>query len=447
MLWDDTSATKTLGMRLNMAPTTRFATFGTARALAACALFVACVSAQGAPDEAVQFATVWRIRGDITAASASSGVTRPLRDGDAVRVGERVRAGPAGEAVLKTGDAGYVAVRPGAEFIPERFAAEGKPSDNVTLRLISGGLRVITGWIGQINRAGHRVVTSSATIGVRGTDHEPYVISAELAANLSQRAGTYDKVNRGGTTMEVDGKSLDIEPGKVGFVRATKPVKTRALMTLLLPVLLDKVPDFYVPGQFDAELDRLTQEADAESERRLEERRKAPPPSSAAPKAASPAATPVAAPAAAPPTTAAPLSPAACDATDIGRAWLRQLDDAIVRRDAESIVALFAEDVAVKANIRGGDGALKTVELSRDELAQSTVDAVSRLKNYKQRRPAIEGRPAGDASACARIAVRSVSIEQGKQAGKPYRFESLEEYVLERRDGKWLAIKAETTQR
>jgi hypothetical protein len=39
-----------------------------------------------------------------------------------------------------------------------------------------------------------------------------------------------------------------------------------------------------------------------------------------------------------------------------------------------------------------------------------------------------------------------VVIEQGRQSGKPYRFESLEEYLLELRAGKWLAIKAETTQ-
>ena len=29
---------------------------------------------------------------------------------------------------------------------------------------------------------------------------------------------------------------------------------------------------------------------------------------------------------------------------------------------------------------------------------------------------------------------------------KPYRFEALEEYVIELRAGKWLAVKAETTQ-
>jgi hypothetical protein len=38
-------------------------------------------------------------------------------------------------------------------------------------------------------------------------------------------------------------------------------------------------------------------------------------------------------------------------------------------------------------------------------------------------------------------------IEQGKQNGKPYRFESTEVYVLERQDEKWLAVSATTTQK
>ena len=396
------------------------------------------------PAGGTQFATVWRVRGELSAGAV--GAERPLREGDAVLVGERVRAGASGEAVLRTADAGYVAVRPGAEFVPERFAAEGRPTDNLTLRLVTGGLRVITGWIGRVNRSGHRVVTPTATIGIRGTDHEPYVISEELAGKLAQREGTYDKVNRGGTTLDVDGKTLDIDPGKVGFVRAAKPYKTRALMTLLLPVLLDKVPDFYVPGQFDAELDRLTQDVDAEAQRQLEERRKAPPAPAVTP--APPPALSAVAPTAPTATTApAAATPAACNATQIARNWLGRLDRAISRRDAKAVLALFAADVAVKANVRGGDGALKTLEMGRDELAQSIVDAVSRLKDYKQRRPVIEGRPAEGATACERIAVKSVSIEQGSQDGKPYRFESLEEYVLERRNGRWLAIRAETTQR
>jgi hypothetical protein len=403
--------------------------------------------AQDAPAAAGgRFATVWRIKGEITAIDAApGGAARTLREGDTVRVGERLRAGATGEAVLKTADAGYVAVRPGAEFVPERFAAEGKPGDNLTLRLITGGLRVISGWIGSLNRAGHRIVTPTATIGIRGTDHEPYVIPADLAKSLSQREGTYDKVNRGGTTLAAGGNTLDIDAGKVGFVRATKPYKTRALMTLLLPVLLDKVPDFYVPGAFDAELDGLAEDAEAESRRLLEERQRSAPAGQAeavaAPAGAAPAAGAPSAETASPPSPADP----ACEAP--ARAWLAKLDEAIVRRDARAVIDLFAPEATVTAHVRGGDGAPQTLTFDREELAKSSVDAVLGLEDFRQRRPVVEGRPAEGAGGCERIAVRSVAIEQGVREGRSYRFESLEEYVIERRAGRWVAVRAETTQR
>ena len=38
-------------------------------------------------------------------------------------------------------------------------------------------------------------------------------------------------------------------------------------------------------------------------------------------------------------------------------------------------------------------------------------------------------------------------IEVGRQADKPYRFESEESYQLEQTDGKWLATEAQTCQR
>ena len=102
------------------------------------ALLVACASIMPAyaadapaenPDTGKPFANVWRLRGDVFATS-KLGVPRKLREGGTVFVGEQVRAAPNSEAVLKAGDDGIVAVRPGAEFVPERFAAAAstKPS-------------------------------------------------------------------------------------------------------------------------------------------------------------------------------------------------------------------------------------------------------------------------------------------------------------------------------
>ena len=365
------------------------------------------------------YATVWKIRGDVFAASGNA-TPRPLREGSTVYVGEHVRTTANAEAVLKTADAGIVAVRPGAEFVAESFAAEGKPTDRQILRLITGSLRLISGWIGQLNRDEHKVITPQATIGIRGTDHEPYVLPAELASATGNREGTYDKVNRGGTTIDSAGNTLDIEPGKVGFVRAVKPVRTRAMLTLLLPVLLDKVPNFYVPGQFDEELDRYSKTADSLALAQLRQQEK---------KAG---------------------KPAECSPATIGEAWVGRLDRAIAKKDVKTILDLFATDAVARATVRVGDaGGTTTLEFDRAELAESTLAAIAGLSDYKQRRISVDGSLAeGEtAASCRRVVVKSVVIEQGLQSGKPYRFESLEEYQLEQRDGQWLAVKAETTQR
>lgn len=405
----------------------------------------------------IRFATVSRISGEVTATAGEGGQPRTLRQNDAVFVGERIQSNGTAEALLKTDDAGLIAIRPRAEFVAEQFAADGTAADHFTLRLIKGGLRMITGWIGRTNRAQYRVTTLTATIGVRGTDHEPYVIADDLGDKLLQPEGTYDKVNRGGTTMDVNGKTLDIDPGKVGFARsarAPKPdIRTRGLMTVALPVLLDKIPEFYVPGQFDEELDRLSQTADANALRELNARRKGVKPAPDTPAAPAPKVKPAAKPA----PVGAAVSPApgpaaaadgSCVPDAIARTWLAEFDAAIARRDAPAIVQKFAPEVVVRVTARGANGAPTTIEMGRDELARSTLDAVSGLTNYQQRRPSITGQLAeGGGGACDRISVRSVVIEQGRQNGKPYRFESVEEFVLVQRAGQWLAIRADATQR
>jgi len=392
------------------------------------------------PDTGKLFAHVWRLRGEVSA-SGTEGLARPLHEGSPVYVGELIRATSTGEAVLKTADAGIVAVRPGSEFIAERFAAEGKTTDRQIVRLITGSLRIISGWIARLNHPEHRIITPSATIGIRGTDHEPYVLAANMANNVN-RPGTYDKVNRGATSLEANGGSVLIDQGRVGFARDpnSTPPATRALMTLLLPTLLARVPDFYVPGAFDAELDRYSATADTQSRQQLENLQSGVP--DAAPE---PAATPPQ-----PATTQAPaIVPAGCVPEAIAADWLNRLDTAIPGRDIKTVLGLFAADATARASVRNADNKLTVIELNRDEIVQSTLSAMIGLKDYRQRRIAvearlIEGENAGD---CRRIETRSVVIEQGLMNDKPYRFEASETYWLELLDGEWQATRAETVQR
>lgn len=409
------------------------------------ALFSApAVAADATPknlDEGKPFANALRLRGEVFVTS-DVGMPRKLQEGGMVYVGETIRTMPGSEVVLKTGDAGLVAVRPGAEFIPERFAAEGKASDHQILRLITGSLRVISGWIGKLNRNEHRIVTPSATIGIRGTDHEPYVLPAEMA-NTTYRQGTYDKVNRGATSLDANGGSVAIDSGKVGFAPAA--VRTRSLMTLLLPVLLSSVPEFYVPGSFDEELDRYSETVDMVSQKQLEARsgkvkpapiqKSAPPPEAAVVPDVPSHELPQ------PPSVGCPLLP-------IGEAWLLHLDRAIAQRDIKTILGLFAPEIVTKATVRSGDG-IATLEFGREEMVQSTLSSIAGLKDYQQRRVSLEVSLAEGESeeSCKRLTVKSIAIEQGSMNGKAYRFEALEEYLLEQRHSEWLAIKARTTQR
>ena len=358
-----------------------------------------------------EFAVVWKVQGDVTAALPEGAAPRKLGVGDAVFVKEQVRAGAGAEAVLRTADAGLIAVRPGAAFVAESFVADGQKADRATFRILTGGLRIITGWIGQLNKREYRVVTATATIGIRGTDHETYVIDDNLAEALNAPVGTYDKVNRGATTIELRGNKLDVTPGRVGFARGGKVVTNRALMTLVLPVLLKTVPGFYVPGQFDTELDALSATA-AQANRRALQKRQMP----------------------------------QCDAANLARQWLEQLDSAIARQDAPSVMQLFSADVIVKAAVRSAGANRVNLDLSRNEFAQSAMLALQSLTHYKQRRADTFAQPVVSGN-CAQIKVTSLSIEQGQQNAKPFRFEAFEEFILEQQQGQWVAVGASTVQR
>ena len=394
------------------------------------------------------FAVVVRIRGDVAVLDAAGRLSQRLGEGSSIQVGQVVQAQGNGEALLKTGDSSLIAVRPGAEFVAERFAARGTPDDNMALRLFRGGMRIITGWIGKTNHSAYVVSTSTATVGIRGTDHEPFVITDDLSARLGQPAGTYDKVNRGGTSLQGRGGDLNLAPGQVGYASAPR---SRALLTLALPILLEKVPEFFVPGAFDAELDTLSALADDTAQRALDVLRNSTT-SGPAPVIAEPTRAQTPTPVAVSSVTAelektAPAAravPDRCGAQAIAQRWITSLDDAIAQRDESAILRMFDARVKVRVTLRKRDGSQETINLSAPEFAKSTVAALRSLSDYSQRRTSLESQASRN---CGRLTIASSVIEQGLQNTQPYRFESTERYVLEKRGPNWLALEAQTRQR
>ena len=123
------------------------------------------VSAQG---------MVQHLSGTLSAQRAD-GTVRVLAERSAVSVGDVISTERDSYAQLRFTDGGQVTLRPNTQVKIEQYAYdEGRPrSDNFALQLFKGGLRALTGLIGKRsnNRDAYRMVTSTATIGIRGTDY------------------------------------------------------------------------------------------------------------------------------------------------------------------------------------------------------------------------------------------------------------------------------------
>jgi hypothetical protein len=227
---------------------------------------------------------------------------------------------------------------------------------------------------------------------------------------------------------------VDIAVGQVGFARLASPRRTRALITLVLPTLLERVPGFYVPGAFDAELDALPPLAPVPSS------------NGAVSEAPVPAAdTAGSTPAANPGNTPSLAGSERCNATTVATDWIDRLDKAMVQRDAAALLALFAPGATFSATVQSKSGGTATVTLSREEFAASSVAALKQLSQFSQRRLSVTASDLQTGN-CAQITVYSEVQEQGLQDGKPYGFRTSESYELELRDGQWLAAKASTRQ-
>lgn len=158
--------------------------------------------------------------------------------GDTVDEGDIIDTGAAAQAQLLMSDEGVIALRPDSRLRIDayRFSAQEDASDRGILGLLKGGFRSITGLIGRRNKDNYRVQTVTATIGIRGTDHEPFYIAPPAPGETPLGPpGTYDKVNTGRTYLESAGGSVEIGVNQVGFVAAgaTTP-----------PIHLPSVPDF-----------------------------------------------------------------------------------------------------------------------------------------------------------------------------------------------------------
>lgn len=154
--------------------------------------------------------------------TTEAGKSHPIQKGDAVNEGDTLTTASAASAQVKMKDGGFIAVRPDTRLKFDSFKFNGMQdgSEQSFFSLFKGGFRAVTGLIGKINKANYRITTPSATLGIRGTDHETFVVAPGSPLAAVAPIGTYNKVNLGETTLTTGKGTVSILPNQMGFAGA-----------------------------------------------------------------------------------------------------------------------------------------------------------------------------------------------------------------------------------
>jgi hypothetical protein len=186
------------------------------RALAAAGLL--------APLLALAQGTVQHLSGTLSV-QRPDGAVRVLAERSEVFVGDVIATERDSYAQVRFTDGGQVTLRPSTQVRIEGYGYdERRPErDNFAMQLFKGGLRSLTGLIGKRtnNRSAYRMVTSTATIGIRGTDYSAIDIPAPAAGESlpagSPPPGVYVTVADGQIAFISGGMEQLVGIGQVAF--------------------------------------------------------------------------------------------------------------------------------------------------------------------------------------------------------------------------------------
>jgi len=127
-------------------------------------------------------------------AFAQTGVQLPraMGKGLALKEGDRLTTGEGATAILKLADGTRMTLRPNSEMVVQvyKYAENASGDDNsMVLQLLRGGFRTITGLIAKGSPEAAKVQTSTATIGIRGTDFDARLCGQDCKAESAKIQG------------------------------------------------------------------------------------------------------------------------------------------------------------------------------------------------------------------------------------------------------------------
>jgi hypothetical protein len=114
-------------------------------------------------------------------------VPRTLGKGLSLKEGDRLTTSEGASAIIKLDDGTRMTVRPNSELVVQQYRfKESAPDNSMLMQLVRGGFRAVTGLISKNAPDAARVRTSTATIGIRGTDFDARVCVRECGAESSR---------------------------------------------------------------------------------------------------------------------------------------------------------------------------------------------------------------------------------------------------------------------
>ena len=178
-------------------------------------------------------ATAQFVSGAVTLVTPD-GNREPVERGKELRAGDTLLTGDDGRIHLRFNDGGFVSLIPNSEFRIEAYAYSGTldGTERLSMRLLKGGLRTMTGRIGKLAQEAYEMATRAATIGIRGTEYTLlYQPDDTLSGSVAE--GKIAVCNNGGCLDVIAGHSF-----------AVLDAATR-------PALIDKAAELGAPPRDD----------------------------------------------------------------------------------------------------------------------------------------------------------------------------------------------------
>jgi hypothetical protein len=198
---------------------------------------------------AAPIGAVSRVSGDVVL-DRTGAPPQSIKADDPVNVGDRLTTAKGAEVLIRFKDQSVLTLRPDSSVTLTQFKFEETGGDAFFAKLLKGALRSVSGLIGKSHPQNVKFATQTATIGIRGTDFEVVILPEDAG---DARAGTYDYVHEGVTSLELANpaegpKSIDVKPEETGLALAYPRPGESALQ------ILKQRPAFLRGGGFDAHM-------------------------------------------------------------------------------------------------------------------------------------------------------------------------------------------------